>query len=363
MQPSHPDPYPSYRQLLSGPPLLFDDAAGLWIASRAAVIREVLENRHCHVRPAREPVPAAIAGSSAGDIFGALMRMNEGSAHACPRGIAAPALARIDLPAITVSTHQLAATLDVHGGAALTRWIFALPIHAVGSLLGVAPDQLPTLADDVGAFVRCLSPLSSEQQLLDASVAANKLQARIAALAPSCMGQLDVANLIGLLSQTHDATAGLIGNSVVALLRDAQLQTRLRADVGAASQLVRETARFDPPVHNTRRFVAQATSIAGVPVQAGDTIVLVLAAACRDPALFAQPDVFMLDRAPGPLPGFGHGHHACPGQTVALTIATAALAYLLALPAPLDPATLGWRYRPSTNGRMPEFFTITQEQP
>lgn len=363
MQASHPDPYPAYRQLLAGPPLLFDPGAGLWIASRAAVIHEVMEHPDCHVRPASAPVPPAIAGTSAGELFGALMRMNEGAAHACPRRIVEPALAAIDPVRVGKSTRHFAETLECCDGRALTHWVFSLPIHVVGSLLGVADEELAGLTSEVGDFVRCLSPLSSAQQLLEASAAARALQQRFAALMPSGMGQLDVANLIGLLSQTHDATAGLIGNSVVALLTDTALQTRLRGTPGSAALLVRETARFDPPVQNTRRFVSRDTRIAGVPVAAGDTILLVLAAASRDPQMFDEPDTFILDRAPGPLPGFGHGRHACPGQALALAIATTAVDYLLALPAPLDPAKLAWRYRPSSNGRLPNFFDLSAQEP
>lgn len=368
MQASQPNPYPHYSALLDGPELLFDAAAGVWVASRAAVIHAVLDHPDCHVRPGAEPVPQAIAGSAAGAVFGALMRMNEGAAHACPRGIAQPALAAIDAGQVASRVSQFAAMLDaqhgVHDGAGLTGWIYALPIYLVGSLLGVETAVLPLLAGEVGDFVRCLSPLSSAQQLHDANVAASALHARLGALASPRWAELDVANRIGLLAQTHDACAGLIGNSVVALLRDPPLQHHLRANRALAAALVRETARFDPPVQNTRRFVAQPVSIAGISLKAGDIILLLLAAASRDPQAYADPDVFLLDRPPGPLPGFGHGRHACPGQALALTIATAAIDYLLALPEPLEPATLAWRYKPSTNGRIPEFFTASpKEQP
>src|SRR4051812_12848621 len=108
MQASHPDPYPSYRQLLAGPALWFDPAAGLWVASRAAVVREVMDHPDCHVRPASAPVPPAIAGTSAGALFGALMRMNEGDAHLCPRRIAQPALATVDPALVAHSTRRFA---------------------------------------------------------------------------------------------------------------------------------------------------------------------------------------------------------------------------------------------------------------
>jgi cytochrome P450 len=143
------------------------------------------------------------------------------------------------------------------------------------------------------------------------------------------------------------------------------LEARLRADPRLAAALVSEVARLDPPIQNTRRFVAQPTSVAGVALQAGDTILLLLAAAGRDghanPHAYPQPDTLVLERPRRPLPGFGHGRHACPGQDLAMGIAATAIQHLLAQPAGLDRAALGWVYRPSVNARLPEFFATTSK--
>jgi len=384
---SHPKPYPYYQHLLAGPKLYFDADLRLWIASRAAVIQEVLDNPHCQVRPTGEVVPRTIAGSSAGAVFARLIRMNEGAGHASPRRAIGQALTALDLAAIARSTGQFATMLgERHGlpdGAAITRWEFDLPTYVVADLLGLGHAELPLMALWMADFVRCLSPLSTMEQLADASTAAQALTKRFAQLvqtstvAPTGLladvcrqaaraGWADqdgiLANLIGLLSQTHEASAGLIGNSIVALLSQPHLQARLRADPRLAAALVHEVARFDPPVQNTRRFVAQATSVAGVALQPGDTILLLLAAAGRDEQAHSQPDVFLLERPERRLLGFGHGRHACPGQELAMLIATIAIQHLLALPLALDPATLGWAYRPSANGRLPQFFTFSSKE-
>jgi cytochrome P450 len=370
---SHAAPYPYYRQLLARPALYFDTDLRLWIASRAAVIEEVFDNPRCLVRPVGEPVPPAIAGGSAGAIFARLMRMNEGPAHAGPRQAIGQALAALDPAAIADGTRQFATLLAAqHGvadGAALTRWIFDLPTYVVAGLLGLGLAELASVARSTAHFVRCLSPLSTPQQLLEASTAAQDLHGRFARLvhtgsfAPTTLlagvvrqaagaGWADqeamLANLVGLLSQTHEATAGLIGNSLVAVIEDPGLEARLRADPSLARALVNDVARRDPPIQYTRRFVTQATSVAGVALQPGDTILLLLAAAGRD------ADINPHAKA---LPGFGHGRHACPGQDLAMVIAATAIQHLLALPAGFDAAALGWGYRPSANARLPEFFT------
>jgi cytochrome P450 len=374
---SHLDPYPYYRQLLDGPALVYDAGLRLWIASRMAVIEEVMANPHCVVRPPAEPVPAALAGTSAGAVFARLMRMNDGAAHATPKQVIGDALAAVDLAAVAERCAQLAAT-QVHGlpdAAALNGAILDLPTYVVADLLGAAETELAQMAQWVAHFVRCLAPQPTTQQLADAGSAAHTLTARLArpprpgSLADAVFrraaraGWSDmeaiVANLAGLLSQTHEASAALIGNSLVALLTQPPLLAQVRAEPQRAAAMVREVARYDPPVQNTRRFVAQATSVAGVALEPGAAILLLLAAAGRDERVHPQAGVFSLERAERQLSGFGHGRHACPGRELAFAIAEGAVRCLAALP--LDAAELGWTYAPSANVRLPRFFASSSK--
>src|SRR5215212_997440 len=79
----HPDPYPYYAELVATKPLYYDAALGLWVASSAAAIDAIFNNRLCRVRPVAEPIPRALLGSPAADIFRQLVRMNDGADH-CP---------------------------------------------------------------------------------------------------------------------------------------------------------------------------------------------------------------------------------------------------------------------------------------
>ena len=71
----------------------------------------------------------------------------------------------------------------------------------------------------------------------------------------------------------------------------------------AARELVAETLRIDPPIHNTRRFLTDEINVDGQRIAAGQTVLLVLAAAA-----LAQPDTPWT---------FGALGHACPGQDLA----------------------------------------------
>lgn len=379
----HPGPYPYYRRLLAEPALHFNHELKLWIASRAEVIQDVFANPHCTVRPAAEVVPKALAGSSAGAVFGNLIRMNEGAGHARPKTAVGLALSSLDLSKTADRTRHFSQALQgksgLSDGASLNAWMFDLPVYVVGDALGFAEKELPQLALWVADFVRCLSPLSDEAQLAAASVAAgNLLQGfrqllQAAALQEASLlgrirdqarligwGDFDaiLANLIGLLSQTYEATAGLIGNSIVALRQHNNVYANVRTDTRHIESLVQEVCRFDPPVQNTRRFVTQATTVAGVALQAGDVILLLLAAAGRDPLANADPDEFILVRSDRRLLGFGHGRHRCPGQDLACTIAARAIHDLLVPSTVFNANKVQWTYRTSLNGRIPVFTNI-----
>jgi len=116
--------------------------------------------------------------------------------------------------------------------------------------------------------------------------------------------------------------------------------------------LVREAARHDSPVHTTRRFVARDGELAGQAVREGDAVLVLVAAANRDPAVNPDPDRFDPHRQAPVSFTFGDGIHACPGEAIAVAIAEAAAAHVLAAGVDLAPLARGVRYRPSHNVRV-----------
>ncbi|WP_412024070.1 cytochrome P450 [Burkholderia cepacia] len=375
---THRDPYPYYAALVDGPPLAFDATLGLWVASRAAAVTAVLGHPACRVRPLDAPVPPALRGTTAGALFGELVRMNDGaSRHDVPKQALRTAFAPIDTDALRIRAAQLAARrLPAPGDAdALNAWCMTVPVCAVADLLGFDETQLDDIAAQVVDFVAALSPLSDAAALARASDAARQLLDRmtervaqthahdgtlVAAVQEAARasgwqasGAL-VANLVGLLSQTCEATAAWLGNALVAWDGDAQA-ARVAPDDATLDAFVAEVGRFDSPVQNTRRFVAARTTIEGVTVEAGDAILVVLAAANRDPAVHRDPHRLMPGRAAGPNFGFGTGPHGCPGERIARAVTTGAFGAWLRAGgwAPRD--RLAWHYRASTNVRMPMF--------
>ncbi|MGE8066255.1 cytochrome P450 [Pseudomonas sp. NPDC089569] len=363
---THADPYPFYARLRAEGGLTFDHGLNLWLASTARVVRAVLAHPDCHVRPAHEPVPNSIAGGMAAKVFGQLMRMNEGERQRCPRSAIEPELSTIDSREVQA---LVGARLIMPGADGLQAAMFRGPACVVASLLGFTPAQGRIISELTADFVACLSPLSTPAQLDTAHAAAEQLSSHFRELleeqsqqSPLLAGICQrftatdshadslIANLIGLLSQTFDATAGLIGNALVALIENPSL----RFDTPPIDELLAEVQRFDPPVQNTRRFVSAPCRIEGVNLNKGDTILVLLASANRDPQLNHNPDTFLADRQDRRSLTFGSGRHQCPGQALAMEIASATLKQILKVNPTLE--QLSWHYRPSLNGRVPVFF-------
>lgn len=166
---------------------------------------------------------------------------------------------------------------------------------------------------------------------------------------------LVAVNRIGLLFQSYEATAGLIGNTLLALASHPDLGESARAGPGFLRGIVSEVLRYDSPIQNTRRFVARLATVAGHEMKEGDGILVVLAAANRDPSANPNPDQFDVLRRDRRIFTFGLGAHACPGEALATTMAVAGVAELLR--SGVEPARLRdtMTYRPSANVRVPLF--------
>jgi cytochrome P450 len=113
------------------------------------------------------------------------------------------------------------------------------------------------------------------------------------------------ANRIGLLVQACDATGALVDGALRAM--------RAEGAGHPVEAVLAETLRHDPPVRAMRRRALRATQVGGVRIAAGDTVALDIAAANRDPEVFAHSDVFDPERT-APSLTFGAEPRRCPGR-------------------------------------------------
>jgi cytochrome P450 len=157
-----------------------------------------------------------------------------------------------------------------------------------------------------------------------------------------------------ILFAGYENTVQLIGNAVLALLTHPEQLAALRADRALLPAAVEELMRFDTPAPLAiRRFPLEDVAFGDVTVRAGETVLLSLASANRDPDRFPGPDRLALDRAAHGHVSLGHGLHYCLGAPLARLETELALDALLTrfprLSLAVVPADLRWR--PSIRAR------------
>ncbi len=121
-----------------------------------------------------------------------------------------------------------------------------------------------------------------------------------------------------LLAAGFETTVNLIGNAVVLLTTHTEQLALLRADPDLWPQAVDEVLRYESPVQRTARVAHRDTVVAGEHVPAGKIVIMVLGAANRDPAVFADAQRFDVTRVDaGTHLGFSSGAHYCLGAGLA----------------------------------------------
>jgi cytochrome P450 len=135
-------------------------------------------------------------------------------------------------------------------------------------------------------------------------------------------GELTDEELTGiamlLLIAGHETTANMLALGVYALLRNPDQLAALRGDPALVDGAVEELLRYLSIIHTgLTRTALEDVTIEDEPIAAGETVVVAVAEANRDPASFAAPDTLDIGRSATGHLAFGHGIHQCLGQQLA----------------------------------------------
>jgi cytochrome P450 len=120
-----------------------------------------------------------------------------------------------------------------------------------------------------------------------------------------------------LLIAGHETTTHLIGNAVLALLRNPTEMQKLRDDPGLIEDAVEEFLRYEGAALMLSRRALEDVEIGGATIRAGEIATGVLHAGNRDPAIFTDPDRLDITRKGVKSLAFGHGIHYCIGAALA----------------------------------------------
>jgi cytochrome P450 len=133
------------------------------------------------------------------------------------------------------------------------------------------------------------------------------------------LDETELQGLAGLvLAAGFETTVNLLGNGIRLLLNSPDQLARLAADPSLWPNAVEEILRLESPVQLSARVALTDTEVAGTPVKAGEVVVICLAAANRDPAVFDDPHCFDVGRPnAGKHLAFSGGRHFCLGAALA----------------------------------------------
>lgn len=219
---------------------------------------------------------------------------------------------------LTIIAELLGAPAEHHPD--LQRWSHALARGFDPDPL-LSPDERDARTQAAREFVSYFRDLISQRR----AEPANDLISELAAVEE----QGDVltedemlATCVTLLVAGHETSVNLVGNGVLALIRNPDQYALLREKPELAGPAVEEMLRYDSPVHMTTRMALKQTELAGHTFTAGEGVVLLFGSANRDPAAFPDPDRFDITRYATDQPvnrhlTFSLGIHYCLGAPLA----------------------------------------------
>jgi cytochrome P450 len=336
-----------------------------WVAASHLAVQTVLREPGWSSDHRKATAYAALGiPEIAGELLSKVLLFMDAPDHTRLRGLISKAFTPRSVERLRPRIHQLTEELlaplrDEGRFDVIDDFAFPLPVAVICELLGVpaedremfrqhtrdlavildwdvTPEQLGVAAGAALNFAAYLVPLFEERRrapeadLVSALVAAEEAGHRLGA------DEL-LTTVVLLLTAGHETTMNLIGNGLLALLRNPDQLEVLRARPDLMPSAVEELLRYDSPVRLTVRTALVDAAVAGETVRAGEQVVAMLDAANHDPAVFESPDSLDVTRDAHRHVAFGGGAHYCLGAALARAEAQVALAALVALP-DLEPA-------------------------
>ncbi|QIY70417.1 cytochrome P450 [Streptomyces sp. RLB1-33] len=371
-------PYAVYDRLRDTAPvhrIAGTDGNPAWLVTRYEDVREALANPLLSMDK-RHALPGSYQGLSLPPALDANLLNMEAPDHTRIRRLVVRAFTprRVEQLRTPVreTADRLLDALGPHGSADLiAAYAAPLPITVICDLLGipgehrrdfrawtdvlVAPDPMRPGAtkEAVVAMLGFLTQLLADKRkkpaddLLSDLIAVRDEGERLTEDELTSLAFL-------ILFAGYENTVQLIGNAILGLLTHPDQLAALRANPERFPDAVEEFARHEgPALLAIRRFPVEDVTIGEVTVPAGETVLLSLAAANRDPARFPDPERLDLDRDASAHLALGRGIHYCVGAPLARLETEIAVSALLErlpdLALAADPAELRWR--PSLRAR------------
>jgi cytochrome P450 len=359
------DPAPFYHRLREEAPAYFDPTLGSWLLSRYGDVWAALQNplfsservmanlerQPPEVRDKVRPIYQAIAKQ---------IMYSDPPAHTRLRGLVARAFAPRALESFRPRLQEaVESMLDeaiarADGFDVARDLAYPLPMRIIIDLLGVPradhtqfkkwsvdlsgfiasarmnPEQAARAVQGIGEFIEYFRALVAQRRRQPPRL--DLLGLMMSAEGDGSAG-LDedelLANSVFLLAAGHETTSNLICNAVLTLLRHPEQLSSLRATPQLLDSAIEEVLRYEVATRWTSRILKEDIELHGQVLRKGQSVLLMLAAANRDPRRFPNPDRFDISRTDNRHLGFGQGPHFCVGAGLARLEMRTALSCLL----------------------------------
>ena len=341
-----PDPHPIYKEIRETAPLFKASWGETWIVSGFENCRVLLRDSRCGQAMDEE------ASTSRIGIDGERRRsrVSEGTPmlfmnppdHTRVRGLVSRAFTprRVELLRGEIEA-QTDALLDALGGDGnfVDTVAFPLPANVISALVGVPEEKRDWLRPLISDIVPSIEPTATPEALDRAEEASAKAAEyllelinirradpqddMLSALIQASDGEDKLSeaevmsNIFLIYAAGFETTTHLLSNMVRQLVAHPEQLQLLRDDRSLVPTAVEEVLRFDPPVQLDGRFVFADIEVDGETIPKGASIITLLAAANRDPAVCTNPDTFDVGRTDIQLMSFGSGIHFCLGAALA----------------------------------------------
>ncbi len=367
------DPYPFYEARRREGDVVWDDTAQAWLVLSYDLARQVLGGAGWTSDPLANPLARASMAAVGQDFTSNSMLFADGEDHHRLRGSVRDVFTRSFITNLTAGLDAIATTLiDQPPVGAVFDFMsdiaLPLPIAVIGAWLDMDPTSTELLREVSPVIIRMLGTLADHDETAAGAAASVTLMAEFLPMAadrrahpgddllsfiaadPELSLEDVVMTAILVAVAGHETTANLLGAGLIRLLAPGPDETHIADHIDPTDPaVVTELLRLDGPVQSTARTAIADHIVGGVEICSGQSALIAIAAANRDPAMFEEPARFRLDRnAPAPL-SFGYGAHYCLGAALAQLELTIALPKILSRQ-PVLAGPVRWRDTPAIRG-------------
>ena len=349
------DPYPLFARLREQAPLVKLES-GFWAVTGYDAAMDALKSPACGSSPIALRYLEGLPAGAARDEMSHRINFLDPPDHTRVRALVSKAFTPRRIaelrPWIEATARRLLDVLDARARSGeidlLHELAHQLPSLVISELLGVPAadrDRLTSWSDEVSPLLGVSVPADAKAR---AVAAAEEFHAYLGTLlderrkhpgddllsallaaeeAGEKLKRVELLSLAATLySAGHRTTRDLFTNGMSVLLTSPERWHDVVAGRASVAEVVEEFLRFETPTLFVARVPLVATTIGGVAVGAYEPLLVFVAAANRDPAVFEEPDKFRPGRGGAPALSFAYGAHYCLGASLARSEAEVMLA-------------------------------------